>query len=143
MRVLLGRLRKQAGDPAGGSGPALDEAALDETGESGEQPMRIVVCASCGHRITDADARTTVAGRHQHSCVNPGGVAYRIVCYSQAPGCVGVGEWTDYYSWFAGYFWQISCCGRCSMHLGWGFTGDRDLPDFFGLICDRVEERAA
>ncbi len=136
MRISIGRLRKQAGDPAGAGGaPELADRSDQE-----KKPKRVVVCANCRHRITDTDARMSVAGRHQHTCVNPSGIGFRIGCYARAPGCIGTGEWTDYYSWFAGYFWQISCCGRCSMHLGWGFTGDSDKPDFHGLIIERVEE---
>ncbi len=133
----LEALRKKPADKigAGASGsPAEDAADASET-----QPKRAIVCAACGHSITDTDARPAHAGRHHHTCVNPAGIVYRIGCFRSAPGCVGVGEWSTYWSWFEGYAWQVSCCQGCSIHLGWGFQGDGG--PFFGLILERLDER--
>jgi len=127
------KVRRKAGEPAGA---APDVDVVDETDD---EPHRIVVCAACGEHVADADARIEVSGRHQHTCVNPAGYVYRIGCFSSARGCVGQGEWSDYYAWFDGYYWQIACCGRCSIHIGWAFTGEG--ADFHGLILDRIEER--
>ena len=93
--------------------------------------------------VTTADARVSRAGRHQHTCINPSGYVYRIACFRTAPGCVGAGAWSTFYSWFRGYAWQIACCGACSMHLGWAFEPDdpaEDAPPFWGLIVDRITE---
>jgi hypothetical protein len=127
------KVRKRAGEPSG----AAPSADVDDSTD--DKPQRIIVCASCGMRITDAETRIEISGRHQHTCVNPAGYVYRIGCFARAAGCIGQGEWSDYHSWFKGYYWQIACCGRCSIHLGWGFTGEG--PDFHGLIVDRIEER--
>ena len=108
-----------------------------------QRPRRLIVCAACGHEVTDESARIEMAGRHQHTCVNPAGYVYRIGCFRVAPGCVGTGSWSGEYSWFAGYVWQVACCGSCSIHLGWAFEPEQvDQGDerFFGLIADRLHE---
>lgn len=136
MRVNRGPAHKKREEP--GEGRAAG-AGLEHTARTGAD--RMVVCKSCGHDIARASDRIDMAGRHEHTCVNPHGYVYRIGCYRQAAGCAGVGEWSDHHSWFAGAWWQVACCGRCSIHLGWAFTGDQ--PDFVGLIVERVEERGA
>jgi hypothetical protein len=126
---------KEAGAPAVGAG-AIE---VDHDEATGRRPEQVVVCASCGHRVAKVDDRIEVAGRHLHICVNPAGYVYRIACYRRAGGTIGEGAWSDHYTWFAGTFWQLSCCGGCGVHLGWGFTGDGD--DFHGLISDRIAQR--
>jgi hypothetical protein len=121
------------GDQAGRAAPSVDDATKNDE-------HRIIICAGCGHRIAEVDARVEIAGRHEHTCVNPGGTVYRILCFRDAPGCTGHGEPSEYFSWFAGYAWQISLCAKCNMHLGWSFEGEPD--PFHGLIVDRIEERA-
>ncbi len=128
---------KEAGAPAAGA----SAADVDHDEDKRDRPERVVVCASCGHRVAKVDDRVEIAGRHRHTCVNPAGYVYRIACYRRAAGCIGEGSWSDYYTWFAGYFWQLTCCGRCGIHLGWGFSGEGD--DFHGLITDRIAERDA
>jgi hypothetical protein len=117
------------------------EGSASGDADSATKEQRIVVCAACGHHVADVDARITIAGSHEHTCVNPAAIIYRIACYQRAPGCVGHGERSDHFSWFAGYVWQIRLCGRCHAHLGWSFDGSD--PPFVGLIVDRVEERRA
>lgn len=123
------RLRKKASELEGGGAPDADTRSA---------PERIVVCESCRHRLARAADRIEVSGRHEHTCVNPAGHVYRIACFRTASGCVGEGGWTDYHTWFAGYFWQIALCGRCGIHLGWAFSGEG--ADFHGLIVNRILE---
>jgi len=95
----------------------------------------------CGHPITELAHRIEMAGRHAHTCVNPAGFVFHIGCFAAAPGCVAVGSWSSEYAWFAGYAWQVACCGRCSMHLGWAFAPERSPQSertFHGLIVDRL-----
>jgi len=120
-----------------------DEPVQEDRVRASDAPDERILCAACGHEITSADARLTKAGRHQHTCVNPSGYVYRILCFRRAPGCVGTGSWSSFYSWFQGYAWQIACCGSCSMHLGWAFDPDaapEDAEPFWGLIADRIAE---
>lgn len=132
-------LRETDRSPPAGDGAPADEPRIDTRDEPDER----ILCAACGHEITDASARTSRAGRGVHTCVNPSGHVYRIACFRRAPGCVGTGAFSSYYSWFAGYLWQIACCGACSMHLGWAFepagATETDEP-FWGLIVDRITE---
>ena len=130
-----GGLRPQKGERA----PADAHASSERPHETSETAA-IVICANCRHRLADASAAIEVDGRHRHTCVNPGGIVYRIACYGSAPGCTGVGPRSDFFSWFAGYFWQVLGCARCGVHLGWAFSGPRDRADFAGLIVDRIAE---
>jgi len=120
---------------------AEDASVPHENSEQDQALSRspYVVCAACEHVVSDADARVVIAGRHLHTCVNPSGVVFRIRCFARAPGCTARGEWSDFYSWFAGYMWQVACCAECGAHLGWAFRGtERDR--FWGLIKERIVE---
>jgi len=127
VRSLHHKLRKQAAELDGSNAPEVDDA---------EDENEVIVCDGCGHPVTDAASRIEIAERHEHTCVNPAGHVYRIGCYQHAPGCLGHGSQSDHYSWFEGYSWQISLCGKCHMHLGWAFEGAEHR--FFGLIVDRI-----
>ncbi len=105
-----------------------------------DEPARVVVCARCEARIADAAAKIEIAGRHVHTCVNPAGIVYRVACYRDAPGCACQGAPSTYFSWFAGYAWQVAVCARCGVHLGWAFVGQ---SAFVGLIAERIVERPA
>lgn len=120
-----------------GSGSATTATDADE--QPRKAPSRIE-CATCGNLITRGSERISVAGRDQHTCVNPAGYVYRIRCYRTAPGCIGQGAWSSYHSWFVEHEWQIACCRRCSAHLGWAFRGTEE--GFFGLITGRIRERS-
>lgn len=117
-------------------------AAPDRDAELGTRPRsqaeRAILCVACGHRLSDTQARIQVAGRHAHTCVNPSGYVYRIGCFRSAPGCAGAGEWSTFWSWFAGYAWQVACCASCSVHVGWAFQGADG--SFHGLVLDRIRE---
>ncbi len=128
---------KKASAPADRTGAA----EVDHDQEEGQRPERVVVCASCGHPVAKVADRIEMDGRHRHTCVNPASYVYRIGCYRRAAGCIGEGSWSDLYTWFAGTFWQLACCARCGIHLGWAFTGERE--DFHGLIVDRIVEQDA
>ena len=129
--------RRKEGDSPDSSGEAGTDLLVGE-----ENPKSKIVCGGCGHVVSTSEQCVEIDGRHQHTCVNPAGFVFHIRCFGFAPGCVGEGDWTDFYSWFAGYLWQISLCGHCAMHLGWAFRGE-GKPDFHGLIIDRIEERDA
>ena len=95
-----------------------------------------VVCAACEHRITSRAYQIEMAGGHEHTFVNPGGVVHHIGCYAAAPGAHQHGDPQTAFSWFPGWSWQIVSCGRCRVHLGWIY---RCSPDqFHGLIVDAL-----
>lgn len=135
MRLFLRtRLYKKIGTSPGGAGGAATENADVQLTSEGDDP--VVRCANCKHAVSATRHRIEVAGRHQHHCVNPSGVLYRISCFQHAPGCSPQGERSDHYSWFANYSWQVDRCGNCSIHLGWNFVS----PDhrFHGLITKQL-----
>lgn len=133
MFILSKRLFKQAAERAG-SAPGIDVEGADR------RATEAIVCGGCEHPVTARDLAVDVAGQHRHTCINPANVIYRIRCFGEAPGCVGHGEVTERFSWFAGYAWQVALCERCAMHLGWLFTS-REARPFAGLIADRIVER--
>lgn len=97
---------------------------------------RALVCARCGHRVTDEAARTERSGLHEHSQVNPHGYIWCFGCFSRAPGCAPRGAPTTEFTWFSGYAWQLAHCRGCDLHLGWMFAGEGDR--FWGLITERI-----
>lgn len=114
-------------------GPPPERALADELDEPpAERPIR---CAACGHPVTHEGARVSVHGAHEHRRVNPSGVDFHVGCFSEAPGCVGEGTPTSFWTWFPGYAWRLAHCRGCGAHLGWEFTGERA---FWGLILPRL-----
>ena len=94
-------------------------------------------CHNCTQLVCFKNEAAGIHGRHEHVCTNPAGVAYRIACYSNAPGCNAIGAPQSEYTWFTGYEWQIAVCVGCGEHLGWMFAG---ADVFFGLIRERLVE---
>lgn len=121
-----------------GSGAAAPTPGIAKT----EQPAgldRRLLCHACGQVITSEAARRAVNGAHQHKRTNPAGFRFHFGCFSQAPGCGGVGQPSGEHSWFAGCVWRIAVCGACGEHLGWRFSG---ADEFFALILDRIIQAA-
>ncbi len=92
-------------------------------------------CSTCRHPVTHLNQRIAVGGGHEHRCINPQGIVYRIGCFREA-SCTADGEATLEYTWFRGYAWRIAWCAHCRAHLGWEFQSDSDC--FRGLIVDRL-----
>jgi hypothetical protein len=101
-----------------------------------EKKDPLIRCSSCKSVITTMDSVVSVAGQHRHTFKNPAGIYYEIGCFSSAKGCFNMGEPTFEYTWFPGYNWCYSVCGRCFIHLGWYYqSGD---SHFYGLILNRL-----
>jgi hypothetical protein len=96
------------------------------------------VCAACAHVLTDDDARISVSGAHVHVFRNPSAIDYRIGCFSDAPGCRGIGDFSTVWTWFPGWAWRVAECANCGAHLGWSFSREQGL--FYGLILERIVE---
>ena len=102
-----------------------------------EKEDPLIHCKSCGHTITTVDNVISVAGQHRHTFRNPAGIVYSIGCFSKAKGCFDMGEPTLEFTWFPGYSWCYSVCGKCFTHIGWFYrSGD---STFYGLILNRLE----
>jgi len=97
--------------------------------KSGEHAL---VCAACGHRITDDDHRIEMNGAHEHAFVNPAGFDFHIGCFNAAPGCAHVGDTETAFSWFPGFSWQVAICAQCRAHVGWIYRNAGE--QFHGLI---------
>jgi hypothetical protein len=123
--VLLDRERDRRSSPK----PVADRTAPGE---------RSLVCAACGHRITDEDYRIAMSGGHEHTFVNPGGFDFTIGCFALAPGCSYLGAPETAFSWFPGWSWQIAACARCRAHIGWLYRNAGE--QFHGLILAALRE---
>lgn len=120
-------------------GQTLDLQALlrKQAEKPAHAPQISLNCAHCRHVITYPDERIEISGQHAHTFSNPHGIEFIIGCFACAPGAAEHGPGTEFWSWFAGYRWQISQCRQCAVHLGWRFAnGD----SFYGLILDRLVE---
>jgi hypothetical protein len=131
LTVPLHWLRGRPAEPASTVEP---DASTSEDETSG----RILACAGCGQPVTTRAARIEVAGAHEHTFANPAGFSYRIGCFSEATGCIPVGEPSTYWSWFPPHSWQVEQCATCREHLGWLFRAE--AGGFHGFILDHLVE---
>jgi hypothetical protein len=135
MRLFLRtRLYKKIGISPGGTSDTANETA--DVQQTSNRDDSLVRCANCKQVVSSTCHRIEVAGRHQHHCVNPSGVLYRISCYRHASGCVPHGNRSDDYSWFANHSWQVDRCFSCGIHLGWNFSSIDSR--FHGLITKQL-----
>ena len=124
--------------PGKRSSLAVDEAQqTSPRADDNSQRREFLRCSECGYPITRNVDRTNVNEQHQHVFANPHGYVYQIGCFSQAPGCIIIGEETSHFSWFPGYSWRIALCGRCLALLGWAFR--KRESQFFGLILEKLK----
>lgn len=98
-------------------------------------------CARCGAYMTRASFGLRMNGRHEHVLFNPAGIGFRVVCFTDAPGAVGVGNASDQFTWFEGFSWRIALCTGCDSHVGWMYEGTGAPAVFFGLIRPMLVER--
>jgi hypothetical protein len=107
----------------------------EEPGVRGGEEVRderAVRCAACGHALARERDRLPL---DTSTFVNPEGVVHRIAAFRHAEGCAVAGEATTYWTWFPGHAWRYALCGKCSIHVGWAFTGP---SSFFGLLTARI-----
>jgi hypothetical protein len=110
------------------------------TRDEAERSSRLIVCRACGARLARSDAAISVRGEHEHVCVNPSGIPFRIRCFREVTGYRAHGAPEAFFSWFEGFEWQVVLCAACGTHLGWRFS--RPGAEFFGLIASRIAERS-
>lgn len=125
-------LQRRPAAPSTTARPGAEGRAREGT------PFRLV-CHRCRSTVTDDASRIEVGGAHDHRFLNPEGVEFHVGCFADASG-VAFGEASRYWSWFAGFAWQVELCRSCGEQLGWIFRS----PDavFHGLILDRLLEVA-
>lgn len=122
--------------PGSGTPAGVRQRSPREAGEDGAGP--VLACAYCRRPITTASARIEVGGSHTHTFANPDGVRFRIGCFADASGLRPVGAKSLYFTWFAGFSWQIELCAHCREQLGWLYESADGA--FHGLILDRLVE---
>ncbi len=104
--------------------------------EKRTEEKKNILCRHCFQIITSPEEMIEMNGAHQHTFVNPHGIAFTIGCYKTASGCGSTGPPADEFSWFKSFSWRIGICSKCLTHLGWQFLSKNDI--FFGLILDRL-----
>ncbi|MBS1957826.1 MAG: hypothetical protein JST89_26860 [Cyanobacteria bacterium SZAS-4] len=97
-----------------------------------DEEEKIVRCKECDHELTKA---SFAIEPHEHTFRNPLGLSFHILCYSDAPGTVNIGEPTTVATWFPEHAWSFAACQQCNMHVGWWYTGP---TKFAALIATRV-----
>lgn len=122
------------------SGGAAPDAAADTLAGEDDETAREkrLLCRKCGHAITSRGRAIVADGSHIHLFTNPAGLAFRIGCFSDAPGCLVAGEPTTEFTWFPGHAWSFALCAGCGAHLGWYY--DSGSGGFFGLILANLAE---
>lgn len=100
-----------------------------------ERLEKRLFCAACRRPVTHESERIRVQGAHEHTCVNPHGLTYRIACFREA-SCLAEAIATTGDTWFPGYAWSVALCRHCRAHLGWRFEAPGER--FHGLIVGRL-----
>lgn len=117
---------------------------IDELQELSEiSTEELIVCAHCHTAITHQVHKIQVLQNHQHCFTNPAGIIYNVRCFSEALGCLILGEPALSDSWFSGFSWQIVYCDCCGEHLGWYYQGIMEANArqyFYGLIGNRIKD---
>ena len=134
MRLQSWQLKEKHVD--GPSGPIFDLDTLLQQ-QRCKQPEQSLNCAQCHAPVTRAGERIEINNQHTHTCTNPHGFSFHIGCFATAPGVIGEGAPSTFWSWFTGYRWQTVICQQCGTHLGWRFYNSNS---FFGLILNRLIE---
>ena len=124
--------------PADNENGAKFDTVIDEKEkEKDSDGEEYILCRYCGNIITRPSERIEKDGSHTHTLANPHGIVFEIGCFRFASGCGHAGPFTDEFSWFKGFDWKVSVCGRCLTHLGWLFKS-RGNEVFHGLILDKL-----
>ena len=102
-----------------------------------EEEKELLYCTYCLNLITSGDQRIQMGGSHEHTFINPAGVAFNIGCFRETPGTVFEGIPTEEFTWFKGYQWRMAHCSECLMHIGWQYL-QGSHGSFSGLILTRL-----
>lgn len=93
------------------------------------------LCAWCLNHIASEKNRFLFNGKSEFVFMNPEGIRFSIITFSQTIGCRQAGVPTLEYTWFPDYAWSLCICNRCDTMLGWYYSG----PSIFvGLIRNRI-----
>src|SRR3972149_6424468 len=93
------------------------------------------LCLKCSKKITEDKERFLYDIKSEFQFTNPDGYIFDIITFRNADGCREEGKPTTEFTWFKGHSWSFALCSRCSLHLGWKFSGKFS---FYGLIKTRL-----
>lgn len=113
-------------------GPSVFEHDDDE-----KMPKKRLLCAACGHPVTNLSEKIKIHGRHDHGFRYYSDIVH-LGCFRNAQGCIGVQRISNGYSWFRGYSWQIQLCRNCNIQLGWKYMSEDH--SFYGLVFKTLRE---
>ncbi|HSV98488.1 MAG TPA: cereblon family protein [Spirochaetota bacterium] len=121
-------------------GPDCLPPGILPSGELNEKdsPGRRFVCVFCGETIAAPGDIIGVDGASVHDFANPGGVVFRICCFSRAGGCISAGAPTEAHTWFRGFAWRYAHCRGCGAQMGWRYESRHS--GFYGLILKNLAE---
>ncbi len=113
---------------------------LEPSTESDDETERenFYICRACGNVIASPAEKLEIDGKFSHTFVNPAGIIYNIVCFSDARGCIIFGDPITDFTWFPGFGWSYALCSNCQAHLGWYYSSEG--KGFYGLILDNIIE---
>ncbi len=115
------------------------EEVTEKEEDDDKKDKRLLLCKFCKNKITSRENAIEINGSHKHTFFNPSGIVFEIGCFAQAFGCANRGSPTLEFTWFSGYSWRFSMCGKCLMQLGWQYQS-MDGKGFYGLILDNLIE---
>lgn len=95
-----------------------------------------ILCRYCREEITEPGYKISIKDSDFHLFRNPMGIYFRVICFSMAPGCIIITDYTDEHTWFSGYKWAVALCFKCRSHVGWHYLSADSA--FYGLIADRL-----
>ena len=93
------------------------------------------LCAFCLTPVANEKDRFLYDGKDEFTFVNPQGIRFAIITFSETLDCRQAGVPTLDHTWFAGHAWSFCHCGGCGQHLGWFYSGHHE---FAGLIKARI-----
>src|SRR5262245_50120916 len=93
------------------------------------------LCSWCLNRVACEKDGFSFGGNSNFAFMNPGGITFQIITFSEAIWCRDEGVPSLEHTWFSGYAWSYCHCEQCRMHLGWFYSGS---GTFVGLIRDRI-----
>jgi hypothetical protein len=70
------------------------------------------LCVICNRKITSDKERFEYNNRNEFQFINPNGYSFDILTFSNADGCIEIGEPSLKFTWFAGHSWSYALCSH-------------------------------